>query len=250
MGPHPINMMGRSNMIISDHLSNFDNDKLKIMDDLTATVIGATGLIGSQLVELLGKDEYFKKVRVVVRRSVSFNNPDVDIRIIDFNDTEAFRSALEGSSAVFCAVGTTQKKVKGDKTAYRKVDYEIPVHAAQFTAEAGCQCFLLVSSVGANSKSNNFYLRLKGEVEDKLRDIKINSINIFRPSMLLGDRQEFRAGEMLGKALAVPLSFLFPPDYRPVHGLNVAKAMIEAAKNKIPGFHVMHYRDILNLAVK
>src|SRR5512133_705975 len=210
------------------------------MDNRTATIIGATGLIGNQLVELLGKDDYFRKIRVVVRRQVSFIDPDIDVRIIDFNDNEAFRSALEGSSAVFCAVGTTQKKVKGDKTAYRKVDYEIPVHAAQLTSETGCQCFLLVSSVGANSKSNNFYLRLKGEVEDALRDIRITSINIFRPSMLLGDRQEFRAGEMLGKALAVPLSFLFPADYRPVHGLTVAKAMITASKKSIPGFHVSH----------
>lgn len=218
------------------------------MDNRTATIIGASGLIGNLLVELLGKDDYFNRIRVVVRRQVSFNNPDVDVRIIDFNDTEAFRSALEGSSAVFCAVGTTQKKVKGDKAAYRKVDYEIPVHAALHTAETGCPCFLLVSSVGANSKSNNFYLRLKGEVEDTLKDIKITSINIFRPSMLLGDRQEFRAGEMLGKTLAVPLSFLFPANYRPVHGLTVAKAMIAAAKNCIPGFHINHFSEISSLA--
>jgi len=218
------------------------------MDEKTATVIGATGLIGSQLVELLGKDDYFNSIRVVVRRQVSFNNPAIDVRIIDFADNVAFRAAINGSTAVFCAVGTTQKKVKGDKNAYRKVDYEIPVHAAELCAETDCQCYLLVSSVGANSKSNNFYLRLKGEVEDALMDIKIESVNIFRPSMLLGERHEFRTGELLGKALVVPLSFLFPANYRPVHGLTVAKAMIAAARKCITGYHVCQYREIISLA--
>lgn len=240
--------MGKTVEIISDHLSNFGYINLNHMEERTATIIGATGLIGSQLADMLGKDGYFDRIRVVVRRQVKFNNPVIDVRVIDFEDKVAFRSAIEGSIAVFCAVGTTQKKVKGDKDAYRKVDYEIPVLTARLCAETGCRCYTLVSSVGANSKSKNFYLRLKGEVEDTLRDIKINSINIFRPSMLLGDRQEFRAGEMLGKALAVPLSFLFPADYRPVHGLNVAKAMISASKKCTPGFHIMHYREILKLA--
>lgn len=217
------------------------------MEQRIATVVGATGLIGSQLVELLQGDNYYTGIRVIVRRELSFNDPAIDVRVIDFADYSSFKASIDGSAVLFCAVGTTQKKVKGDKFMYRKVDYDIPVHAAQFCLKAGCQNFLLVSSVGANSKSNNFYLKLKGEVEDELRKINLRSVSIFRPSMLLGERDEFRPGEMLGKALAVPLSFLFPPNYKPVPGRNVAKAMIAASKLSLPGFHVYHYKEILEL---
>ncbi len=217
------------------------------MTDMTATVIGATGLIGNQVVQLLRKDGYYNKIRVIARRSLSFNDPEIEIRIIDFAVKNAFKSAIAGSDAVFCAVGTTNKKVKGDKTAYRKVDYDIPVNAAQYCLETGCRKFLLVSSVGANSKSNNFYLKLKGEVEDAVSKMDIGSVSVFRPSMLLGEREEFRAGELLGKALIVPLSFLFPGNYRPIHGRVVAQAMLEASKKHVPGFRIYHYKEILEL---
>ena len=137
---------------------------------------------------------------------------------------------IAGSDATFCAIGTTQKKVKGDSTAYYKVDYDIPVKAAKFCEETGCPLFLLVSSVGANSRSKNFYLKLKGEVEDTLREMKIASVSVFRPSMLLGKRKEFRFGEEVAKAISAPLSFLFPSKYEPVKAENVARAMIEASK--------------------
>jgi uncharacterized protein YbjT (DUF2867 family) len=128
----------------------------------TVTVIGATGLIGGHLVRLLQAESSIETIRIPVRRPVSISGPKLAINLIDFADPESFKLAIDGSDAVFCAVGTTQKKVKGDKEAYRKVDYDIPVHAARFCAETGCQHFLLVSSVGANSSSSNFYLKLKG----------------------------------------------------------------------------------------
>lgn len=233
---------------MSKHLTTFVILNPVLMEERTATVIGATGLIGSQLVGLLQKDDYFKKIRIIARRSVSFNNPEIEIRIINFADEAAFRSAVEGSDAVFCAVGTTNRKVRGDKSEYRKVDYEIPVHAAEYCAETGCVRFLLVSSVGANARSGNFYLRMKGEVEGAVKDMNIQSVSIFRPSMLLGDREEFRAGETLGKALAIPFSFLVPSIYKPVHGITVARAMIGASKQSKPGFHIYHYNEIISLA--
>ncbi|HEX2970126.1 MAG TPA: NAD(P)H-binding protein [Bacteroidales bacterium] len=217
------------------------------MEGPTATVIGATGLIGNQLVELLENDDFFKKIRVVARRQVDFNNPSIDIRVINFSDESAFRTAISGSDAVFCAVGTTNRKVNGDKDAYRNVDYDIPVNAAKYCKETGIQKFLLVSSVGANSKSNNFYLRFKGEVEDNIRKLNLNSVTVFRPSMLLGDREEFRAGELLGKALAVPMSIFLPSNYRPIHARNVAKAMIRASKKTDKGFKIYQYKDMMEL---
>lgn len=123
----------------------------------------------------------------------------------------------------------------------------IPIKAVRFSEETGCNNFLLVSSVGADSKSRNFYFKLKGEVEDKLKESKITSVSVFRPSMLLGKRKEFRFGEELAKAISTPLSFLFPSKYKPVKAENVAKAMIEASKGEIPGFHVYHFKEMTDL---
>src|SRR5512133_2905195 len=122
------------------------------MESKTATIIGATGLIGNHLLQLLSADQYFSDIRILVRRPVECHQ-NVEIRIINFSDPHEFRSGISGSDAVFCAVGTTQKKVQGDRVEYRKVDYDIPVNAARFCDETGCPQMLLVSSVGANSRS-------------------------------------------------------------------------------------------------
>ena len=213
----------------------------------TATVIGATGLIGSHLLALLRNDPRFKTVRVLSRRAVSFDHPKIQVLVIDFADNAAFKRAIAGSDGLFCSVGTTRQKVSGDKVAYRKVDYDIPVSAAQFCLETGCSHFLLVSSVGANSKSSSFYIKLKGEVEDKVRGMNIPSVSIFRPSMLLGKREEYRRGETIAQALMRPLSFVLPPRYRPIAARDVARAMIAASERGTPGFHIYHYKEMMDL---
>jgi uncharacterized protein YbjT (DUF2867 family) len=217
------------------------------MNQKTAAVIGATGLIGSHLLTLLKEDDDFKSVRVLVRRPVAFNHPKIKIMVIDFADEAAIKVGLAGCEAVFVAVGTTQKKVKGDKIAYRKVDYDIPVNAAKFSAETGCKSFLLVSSVGADSKSGNFYLKLKGEVEDKISSMSIPSISIFRPSMLLGNRQESRPMETIAQVISKGLSFLFPSKYKPILAEDVAKVMIAACKQDKPGIRIFHFREMMAL---
>ena len=216
------------------------------MKEKTAAIIGSTGLIGGKLLELLLNDNHFNEIRLIVRKPVEFNNPAVRTVVIDFSDLDSFKKGIAGTDALFCTVGTTQKKVKGDRVAYYKVDYDIPINAARFCKETGCPVFLLVSSVGADSKSNNFYLKLKGEVEDKIQEMKIASVSVFRPSMLLGKRKEFRFGEEVAKAISTPLSFLFPSKYKPVRAENVAGAMIAASKKATPGFNVYHYREMIN----
>jgi len=211
---------------------------------LTAAVIGATGLIGSHLAVLLESDSHFANVRLITRKAPVSIPPGAEVKVIDFNDQQAFRSAIEGSDAVFCAVGTTRKKVKGDMEAYRKVDHDIPVNAARYSMEAGCRHFSLVSSVGASAKSRNFYLKFKGEVEDAVATTGLPSVAVFRPSMLMGKRREFRIAEEIAKIFASPVSFLFPPRYRPIRGLDVAKAMIAAAKSGEPGFRVYHFSEM------
>ena len=213
----------------------------------TATVIGATGLIGGHLAELLSKDDHFRKVRLITRRIPEAVPQGAEVVVIDFDDQDAFRSAVDGSDAVFCAVGTTRKKVKGDMVAYRKVDRDIPVNAAQHCLETGCRHFSLVSSVGASAKSSNFYLKFKGEAEEAISGMGIPSVSVFRPSMLMGTRNEFRLSEEITKKFASPLSFLFPAKYRPVKGLDVARAMIAAAKLEEPGFRVYHFKEMMAL---
>jgi len=210
----------------------------------TATVIGASGLIGSHLLALLLDDDYFSKIKVITRRPVAIANKKAEMMVIDFADDDAFKDALAGSDVIFSAVGTTQSKVKGDKSVYRKIDFDIPVHAAQYGLNSGCQKFLFVSSVGANSNGNNFYLKLKGEIEDAVKQTGISYIGAFRPSMLLGDRKESRPMEKIMQAVSKGISFLLPSKYKPIEARDVAAAMIQASKTHERGFHVYHYTEM------
>ena len=217
------------------------------MSTKTVTLIGATGLIGNHLLLLLLDDPLIDTVRILIRRHIDQQHPKLEKKIVDFNDADSLLVAIDNSDVVFCTVGTTQRKVKGDKKAYRKVDYDIPVKAARFCKMTGCEKFILVSSVGANSKSNNFYLNLKGEVEDAVESAGISSVHIMRPSMLLGDRKEYRPLEKMGKKIMTGISFLLPSKYKPIHAKMVAKAMVEASKKKEAGIFYYEYKEIIQL---
>jgi uncharacterized protein YbjT (DUF2867 family) len=215
------------------------------MNTKTTALLGSTGLIGSHLLEFLLNDDEYTAVRVLVRRPLEINHPKLQVVVIDFADHNEFKAGIAGSDAVFCTVGTTNAKVKGDKAAYRKVDYDIPVNAAKFCAETGCPSFLLVSSVGANSKGGNFYIKLKGEAEEAVSSFSIPSIAIFQPSMLLGHRNESRPLEAFAQVISRPLGFLFPSKYKPIQASDVARAMVAAAKKPLPGTNVYHYRQMM-----
>ena len=214
---------------------------------MTATLIGATGLIGNYLLDELLNDPFFNTVRILIRRPLDISHPKLEKKIVDFNDSDSILVALSNSDVVFCSIGTTQRKVKGDKDAYRKIDFDIPVKVARFCKMTGCEKFILVSSVGANSKSKSFYLKLKGEVEDAIESVGLNWVHIMRPSMLLGDRKESRFGESIGKVIITPFSFLIPSKYKPIQARDVAKAMLAAAKKTEEGFFIHEYRKIKSL---
>lgn len=211
---------------------------------MTVTIIGATGLIGGHLLNELLNDPFFDTVRLLIRRPINIDHPKLEKKIVDFNDSDSLLVALSNSDVIFCSVGTTQKKVKGDKEAYRKIDFDIPVKLARFSKMVGCEKFILVSSVGANSKSNNFYLKLKGEVEDEVKNIGLRSLHILRPSFLLGARKEFRIGEAIGKPFMRLFSFAIPAKYKPIHAKDVAKAMAAIGKTDKEGVIVYEYEQI------
>ncbi len=197
---------------------------------MKAAIIGATGLIGGHVLELLLQDDYFSSVRILVRRPFELTHPKLEKKLVDFTDMESFRLALEETDIIFCAVGTTQKKVEGDKDAYRKIDYDIAVNAAKLGKQCGCETFVLVSSVGANPNSNNFYLKLKGEIEEAVKATGIQRVHIMRPSVLLGNRKEFRLGEKIAGWVLPVFAFLTPKKYRPVKASKVAGQMVQSVK--------------------
>ena len=215
---------------------------------MIATIVGSTGLIGSLLLEELLNDPYFTTVRILIRRPLDVSHPKLEKKIVDFTDSDSLLVALSNSDVIFCSVGTTQKQVKGDKEAYRKIDYDIPVNLARFAKMVGCEKFVLVSSVGANSKGGNFYIRLKGEVEDAVRTVGLRSLHIMRPSFLLGARKEFRIGEVIGKPLMQLFSFAIPSKYKAIAAKDVAKAMAAVAKKNDEGVFVYEYDQIKNLS--
>lgn len=206
-------------------------------------LIGATGLIGSHILdELLQQSN--SSVTVVVRKSMNWQDPRIKEKLIDFSDEQAMIDALAGCDAVFVAVGTTQKKVKGDLLAYRKVDYDIPIAAAKACVVNSIPRILIVSSAGANSRSKSFYLRIKGEVEDGITAMSIPYVGIFQPSLLLGTRKEFRLAEKITQWILPSIGFLLPAPYRPISASIVAKAMVRAADGTESGMHRYTYADM------
>ncbi|MFT3822749.1 MAG: NAD(P)H-binding protein [Chitinophagaceae bacterium] len=221
------------------------------MQAQTAVVIGATGLIGEQLVQELLQDATFGKIVLLVRRPIPLSHPKLEIRIVDFNDLNDLSAKLGEGDAVFCCVGTTRSKVKGNKEAYRKVDYDIPVNTARRAVQQGFTEFLVVSAVGASTASGSFYLQLKGSMEEDVRGIPFRSVHIFRPSLLLGKRKEFRLGERIAQVIFPAISFLLPgglSKYKAISDTTVAKAILAAARQAKQGIHEYEYNEIQQLA--
>lgn len=221
------------------------------MQAKTAVLLGATGLIGNHLLHLLLEDDYFSGVRILVRKPFPFTHDKLEIGITDFNNPDKFKQAIGKGDTIFCCIGTTMKKVKGDKELYRSIDFDIPVHAAQWGIDNGFSQYLVVSSVGANAKSSNFYLHIKGSMEAALHALPYTSLHIFRPSLLLGSRDEKRKGEKLFQAIAPAMAFLLRGSlrkYRSIKAPEVAGAMLNAAKSGKEGLCIHEYTAIQALA--
>jgi uncharacterized protein YbjT (DUF2867 family) len=159
--------------------------------------------------------------------------------LIDFDRLENYADLVKASD-IYCCLGTTMKKA-GSKEAFFKVDFTYPHQIAQMALKNGAERFLIVSSVGADPKSSNYYLRVKGEIEQAISRLTFTAIHIFRPSLLLGERGEVRLGEKIGMFSSKALSFLFIGQlkkYRPIEARVVAFAMTQVAKKKLEGVHI------------
>jgi uncharacterized protein YbjT (DUF2867 family) len=220
------------------------------MNEQTAVVIGATGLIGNMVVEELLNDDAFSIVRTLTRKPLTIIHPKLQQKIVNFNDMDDYKEKFGEGDIIFCCIGTTQKKVKGDKEAYKKVDYDIPVNAAQIGISRNFKKYLIVSSVGANEKSSNFYLQLKGKTENAIKEFTFRSISIFRPAQLLGKRKEYRPAEKILQPVTKFISLLLfgsLKKYRSINAKDVAKAMVKESKQNNPGVHYFEYTQMMQL---
>jgi uncharacterized protein YbjT (DUF2867 family) len=194
---------------------------------------------------LLAADPAFDRVVALTRRPLpgELSRGNVEPHVVDF-DKLAAHASLFRVDQIICALGTTLRKVGGYHDAFRRVDYDYPLAAAHIARERGATHFLLVSSVGANLRSQIFYSRVKGELEAAVLALRYRSVTIVRPSLLLGPRAEYRLGEQIAKRLA----FLFPARYKPVGAHAVAAVLVRAAKEDAPGHRIIESREIRALA--
>jgi uncharacterized protein YbjT (DUF2867 family) len=215
----------------------------------TAILIGATGLIGSYVLQNLLAEERYQRVKVFGRKKMDVSHPKLEQHIIDFDNPQSWSALINGDD-VFCCLGTTIRTA-GSQEAFRKVDLEYPLSFGKAAAANGVSQYLLISSLGADDKSSNFYLRTKGEIEHLLQELKFSSFIALRPSMLLGPRKEFRAGELVGKFFMRVFFFLFLgtlKKYRAIHAATVAKAMVRLALSGSTGYRVFQSDEIQRLA--
>ncbi|SMO84832.1 NAD(P)H-binding protein [Gracilimonas mengyeensis] len=217
------------------------------MNDKTAIVIGATGLVGSEVLNLLLEDERYSKVHVFHRRTTGQSHPKLEEHIVNFSQIDEWKHLIKGDE-LYSALGTTIKKAGGQERQYT-IDYTYQYETAKAAAGNGAQKFALVSSLGANPESRAFYPRLKGELDEAVQELPFEVISILRPSILEGNRQESRPLEQLG-ILFTKVITKFPglSNYRPIPAKTVARALIYSLNKCTPGTHIFEGEDIFHLS--
>ncbi|MBC2606724.1 oxidoreductase [Pelagicoccus albus] len=210
---------------------------------------GATGLVGSQLLELLLADERIDLVRCVSRRPLEVKSEKLESVVAGFDSIGELAELFEVDT-VFCCLGTTMKKA-GSREAFRKVDYEYPLSLARHARQAGVERYVLVSAAGADPNSRIFYNRTKGEVEASIEGLGFPSFDILRPSLLLGNRDESRLGEDLAKAASPLLNLILRGPlrkYRPMPSSKLAAVMAELPFSPMGGKRVFENGQIFEMS--
>ncbi len=203
-----------------------------------ALVAGSTGLVGSELLTQLLATDIYDKVVILVRRSVNISHPKLVVHKIDFHHLAQYRALIKCDDLFLC-LGTTMKKA-GSRDAFIRVDYTLPMILANIAYQNGAKQCLLVSSVGAQADSLIFYNKVKGQLEDDLKDINYWAIHIFRPSLLLGMRKDDRVMEGVGQYAAWRINKVaggLLKSYKAVTGRHVATAMVRRAQHMKDGVY-------------
>ena len=210
---------------------------------MSALLAGATGLVGRELAaQWVGPDP----LHLLVRRPLQPRNVLQRVHVVDF----AALPPLPTAQSAFCCLGTTIR-LAGSQAAFRAVDFDAVLAFARAAGHAGVRRFAVVSSLGADPASRNFYNRVKGEMEAELQRLGFVSLVIVRPSLLAGDRaalgQSTRWGERLALALTAPLTPWIPKAWRPIQAGVVARAMRLALAQDTRGLRVIESTELQDL---
>jgi uncharacterized protein YbjT (DUF2867 family) len=199
-----------------------------------AIIVGATGLIGSHLLNILLANDEYSHVVSLVRKESGVAHHKLDEVVVNFDQLDKYEKKINGH-ALFCCLGSTQKKTP-DLKIYYKIDHDYPLQLAQLALKNGVKQYHLISSMGANSGASNFYLKTKGEAEEDIIQTGINCLHIYRPAFLTGDRKEYRFAEKIltpFMAIINPLLIGGLKKYRSIPAQTVAMAMYnESLKNE------------------
>jgi uncharacterized protein YbjT (DUF2867 family) len=214
----------------------------------TALIVGSSGLVCSHCLKILLDETDYSQVIALVRSEMHLKHEKLNQQVIDFEQLNKYGHLFKVDD-VFCCLGTTIRKAGSQKN-FARVDLEYVFKTAEVAREKYVKQFLLVSAMGANPRSPVFYNRIKGLAEESVIKFRFDSTLIFRPSLLLGERKEFRLGEEVAKKLMMPLSRLMVGGlkrYKPIHAETVAKAMVESAKKNLTGLRIFDSDEIMDL---
>ena len=214
-----------------------------------AIVVGATGLIGGHLLEILLEAETYDEVLIFVRKKIDFTHPKLTQLVIDFDQIESHSASITGD-AVFSCLGTTRSQTP-DRNTYYKIDHDYPLRLAKMAKANGIKQFHLVSAIGANPNSGTFYIKLKGETERDISALNFYSSFMYEPSMLTGREYETRFGEVFFEELFKIVNHLLIgrwKKYRSVSGEAVARAMYDQSLKEEPGKWIVQF--VNGIAVK
>lgn len=213
----------------------------------SALITGATGLVGKALLEQLLASNYYEKIIVLTRRQIAVADKRIQVVVVDFDELYEQASGISAQH-YYCCLGTTIKKA-GSKEAFYKVDFTYQLELAKMAQkDPAFEQFHIVSAVGANPNSVIYYNNVKGQLEEALKTLELKSLHIYQPSLLLGDRDEFRLFEEVAKGFSKVLSFFTIGSrgrrFFAIEATKVAEAMLLCAKKGEAGIHVYSSRKI------
>ena len=207
----------------------------------SALILGASGLVGSEVLSLSLESDLYNKIVIVVRSPLTIKHNKLVEKIIDF-DMPKWEEIFPVDH-VYCCLGTTIKQA-GSKTNFIKVDHDYPLAFAAAAKKWESSVFSIITAAGVSPESKIFYNNVKGQLEKKLKSLELFSTLIFRPSLLLGERKEFRLGEKIGSGIAKVTSWMAPKTYRAIHCKAVAKAMLAESFADKTGFNIISNKSM------
>jgi len=210
-----------------------------------ALIAGATGSIGSVLLKLLNDSEQYSEIHCIGRRDPATSGEKIKVHIVSYDELDQL-NLQQAIDDVFCTIGTTIKAA-GSVEGFKKVDRDYVHQVGKLAQRLNAKTCSVISAIGANAESSNYYNQTKGEAEELLQNLDLNSLRIFRPSMLHCGRDELRLKEEAGYLVLTILTPLLQgpwKKYRPIHVEQVAKAMYETARQNYPAVHIFESNEI------